>query len=144
MKQNQNCHIRIYKTRQWVSTFKCMCAVNVQINCVFFKVEIYKYCIKTSFFNCFFFIIISKVLCRESLRRRIFFLLLFPLWNTPHNHPIYRILEVLAHSHIMKEACKYFLRHMCTCTGACTLQNLIHFGALFRENGSSSSVFGRI
>ena len=31
-----------------------MCAVNVQINCVFFKVAIYKYCIKTSFFNCFF------------------------------------------------------------------------------------------
>ena len=48
---NENYHIRIYKTRQWVSKFKCMCAVNVQlINSDFFKVEIYKYCIKTRVF----------------------------------------------------------------------------------------------
>ena len=96
MHKNENCHIRIYKTRQWVSKFKCMCAVNVQIDSYFFKVEIYKYCIKTSFFLTEFFF--SKVLCLESLRGRIFFLLLSPWWNTPQNHPIYRMREVLTDS----------------------------------------------
>ena len=55
MHNNENCHIRIYKTKQWVSKFKCMCAVNVQIDSYFFKVEIYKYCIKTIFFKLNFF-----------------------------------------------------------------------------------------
>ena len=98
MHNNENCHIRISKTKQWVSKFKCMCAVNVQIDSYFFKVEIYKYCAhKDKFFLTEFFFI-SKVLCPESLRRRIFFLLLLPWWNTPQNHPIYRMCEVLADS----------------------------------------------
>ena len=43
-----------------------MSAVNVQINCVFFKVEVYKYCIRTSFFNRFFFYYFQGSMSGES------------------------------------------------------------------------------
>ena len=69
--KNENCHIRIYKTKQWVSKFKCMCAVNVQIDSYFFKVEIYKYCIKTSFFLTEFFYLQGSM-SRESEAQNIF------------------------------------------------------------------------
>ena len=49
-----------------------MCAVIVQINYVFFKVEIYKYCIKTSFLNCFFFHYFQGSMSGESEVQNIF------------------------------------------------------------------------
>ena len=72
MHNNENCHIRSYKTKQWVSKFKCMCAVNAQIDSYFFKVEIYKYCIKTSFFFNWIFIYFQGSMSGESEARNVF------------------------------------------------------------------------
>ena len=73
MHKNDNCHIRIYKTKQWVSKFKCMFAVNVQIDSYFFKVEIYKYCAhKDKFFLTEFFFYFQGSMSGESEAQNIF------------------------------------------------------------------------